>query len=134
MKQRILDEWDNKLIQLFKSNHCESVEEIKQIWADRCDLDIEYVNTKDIFEHLMTVAIELDLITPAHMLNLVEDARPENQWKFGILPHAGKDDYYINWLRVISSFLRLTEVKYLTGYVPVNHPEKTSAFYTECNA
>jgi hypothetical protein len=121
MKQRILDEWDNKMIQLFKSNRVDSLEEIKQIWADRCALDIEYVQVRDIFEHLMTLAIDMNLITPDNMLRLIEDARPENQWKFGIIPHAGKNDYYINWLRVISSFLRHTEVKYLSGYESINH-------------
>jgi hypothetical protein len=119
MKHRILDEWDVKMIQLFKSKHSDSLEEIKQIWADRCALDIEYVQVRDIFEHLMTLAIDMNLITPNRMLELIDDARPENQWKFGIVPHAGKSDYYINWLRVISSLLRLTEVKLLAGYTCV---------------
>lgn len=117
MKQRILDEWDIKLIQLFKSKHSESLEEIYQIWADRCGMDIEYVNARVVFEHLMGLAIDLNLITPIWMLDMIHDAQPENQWKFGVVPHAGKQDYYINWLRVISSFFRLTEVKNLPGYV-----------------
>ncbi len=109
-----LDKWDFRLIKYFKSRPPITVDGIKEIWAERCGIEVEYIKAEYIVDHLLSLTWDLELVNKQKMRQLIIDAHPVNGWKFGLV--RNQDDYWENWLAVLDSFLSLTEVKFLPGY------------------
>lgn len=118
-----LDEWDCRLISDFKwstSANPTTLESLKAIWAERCDLDIEYVHITDITEHLLDIIFQLNLLDNGYLFReFITSLHPTHNWKFVCRSnHYSKDetDYNLILLSRIDSLLSLTEVDKLNGY------------------
>lgn len=106
-----IDEWDYKLIRLFKSNVF-TINEIEELWGERCGLDIEYVHVEDINSHLLCLANSLNLFADYRLETFVLSLDPQENWKFCL----DKKDFQTVLLSRLISLFRLTEVSKLTGW------------------
>ena len=118
-----LDEWDCRLISDFKRStlaNPTTVNSLKAIWAERCDLDIEYVHITDITEHLLDIIFQLNLLDNSYRFReFIHSLHPKDNWKFTCKSnHYSNDetDYDLILLSRIDSLLSLTEVVKLNGY------------------
>jgi hypothetical protein len=122
-----LDQWQIQLIKYFKSNKDQQLDVCLAIWRERCCLPKDY-DTQGCLEYMVgdLVDVFMSMIgendREGSLRGLIFDAHQDQQWKF----HCGADRnqkypsdgyrYWVNWLWVIASRLRLTEVKYLTDF------------------
>lgn len=124
-KQVKLDEWDYKLIKACKSHVSSSnpltENTFKEIWAERCDLDIKHVDIKIVCEHLLELAQNLGLFDNNYTFNnFIFDLNKDNNWKFIC---SGRDyikndtkDFNLILLSRLDSLFSLTKVVMLPGY------------------
>jgi hypothetical protein len=113
---RKLDEYDYRLIHCFKQQK-ESLQDLKQVWADRCALPIDYVQTENITNYLLELAFDLNLITP----EFVKMLDFKKNFYFTCL---SRDEYFceatIDFQKILLSRLASlfgnTNVDYLPGY------------------
>ncbi len=123
-----LDQWQLQLIKYFKSNQTQMTSVCLDIWRERCALPKDYDATGciqylvgDLLKVIISMHEEntMGFSTGDIMQQLIFDAQPEQQWKFhrgANLHQTMNTSYWENWLWVIASRLRLTEVKYLTDF------------------
>jgi len=122
-----LDKWQIKFIKYFKSNEPQTLDVCLAIWRERCLLPKDY-DTRGCLEYMMRDLMDVFMSMigkndrEGSLCGLIFDAHPDQQWKFrcgaGLNQKYPSDDYHywVNWLWVIASRLRLTEVKYLTDF------------------
>lgn len=116
----MLDKWQIKIIKACKK--CEpfdkTLDNLRRIWAERCDLSLEYVieDNGDYFigEELHKI---LQIIQPKYVASfqILHDLRDDQQWRFkdGL---AAVCSFENNILRTFMSKITLTEVKNIPNY------------------
>ena len=91
---------------------------LRKIYARRVAISEPGVDNECLFVWLVSVAMGFD--KKVDFLELMIDASPENAWKFA----AGAwTDYWIRFVFVLASRIRLMEVQYIPGY-------RTPAYFT----
>ena len=116
-----IDEWDNQLIAFFKSNNVITLDKIKKIWGKRCGLDLDYVQTKDINEHLLLLAKNLGLFENDYVFKeFIFNLNITENWRFmyNNLKYLNKNtsEFDLILLSRLSSLFALTKVIDLPGY------------------
>jgi hypothetical protein len=118
-----LDEWDLAIIYYIKRSQNRTIEDVKNIWRERCYLPEEYtVSAQDLVNHFLPIALKIgeeNRNSTYSVLSIVEEASPENVWKCQNMIEGEKDQseiYFGRIFSVICSRLRLCEVKYLPGF------------------
>jgi hypothetical protein len=124
---KTLDKWDCAFIKLFKgcnsANHV-TVDKVKRIWADRCELDLEYCHIEDINQHFLDLANELGLFNkdkyPNRLKNFVFSLKQSENWKYTCVPleYLNRDttDFDLILLSRLDSLFSHTLVDDLPGY------------------
>jgi hypothetical protein len=119
-----LDNWDFAVIYYVKQEPKQTIAGIREIWAERCMLEVEDITTQCLVEHFYPIILSLSEITKnlTHTAeSIIVDAAPCNKWQFREMDvqNDGADvtiEYFNNIFRVICSRLRLCDVKYLDGF------------------
>jgi len=116
-----LDEWDCKLIKLFKNQNDITEESIKELWAEACEFEIKYVSISEIASHLLDLAREIGLFNNSYRFkSFIFDLNKENNWKYVCLgrPYIQREteDFNLILLSRLDSLFRNTNVDDLPGY------------------
>lgn len=111
-----VDEWDSKFIALTKNGHnydysiSDFILDAKKIWAERCLLHVEHVETEYLVQHFLPMISQLN---PRNVMTLINMSDPKAfRW-------VGRKDIPGYWdmaLYNIGSIFALTKVSYLEGY------------------
>ena len=115
-----LDKWDYQLILTFKrySDNNEA-SRAKDIWAERCALDHEFISFQDIVSHLEQTRADLYRIHPLwrfQTAHILEESAPRNDWKYPeVKSDSGEEAYWERLLLTYASIFRHTESKYFEG-------------------
>lgn len=118
---RPLDKWQIRPIKLFKSQagDADTCKAVFNIWAERCAITPEFAAKHAAYIVADLWQVWCSMLDEHKMdhdsLQLITDMQPDNQWKYG-MQELNCDPHFAAWLRVLASRLRLTEVKYLTGW------------------
>jgi len=115
-KKTTLDQWDFKLIQSLKTN-APMISNLQAILAERNAVKPEDIELVDLMNYLLDIVESFCKENDRDLFKLIIDSCNENQWKFNDLGLNKEKSTIKNWLRVLASRIRLTEVKYLPGYV-----------------
>jgi len=124
MKNQLeLDEWDFAVIYYIKRSQNRTIEDVKNIWRERCGLDEDYpISAQDLVNHFLPIVLKIGEENRSlnySALSIIEDASPENIWKCHNMIEGETDQneaYFGRIFSVICSRLRLCEVKYLPGF------------------
>lgn len=111
-----LNDWDYKLIHLCKSR-APKIEDFKSFWAERCALNIDYVNVVDICDNLIEIVDECGVKNDRYscsLFEIIKNLSPGDQWKYGL--KRDKNNYWENVLAVMVSKIQNLEIKYIPGY------------------
>lgn len=86
MKNQLeLDEWDLAVIYYLKQSQNRTIEDVKNIWRERCDLPEGYtVSAQDLVNHFLPIVLKIGEENRSlnySALSIVEGASPENVWK-----------------------------------------------------
>ncbi len=124
-----LTAWDHRVIFYVKQDKHPTIKGVKEIWAERCAVDIELIHAQDIIVEFLPILQHLFIKSGGNMrydqLEFIKDCAPNNHWKFRSfldeIAHdrvmfTDTDFYYYSVLAVILSRLRHTETKYLEGF------------------
>lgn len=135
MTTKTLDQWDCQLIYLFKSGD-PTIDELKALWAERCNIKQKYINLRDIAFHLLGIVYSVGFSGPFEFYEFVKNLDNNQQWKFtsrnkadNSIPSISLEDtslqnwgldcsnqHLLNIIRVCGSFLALRYIKDLPGY------------------
>jgi hypothetical protein len=115
-----LDKWDCEVIRLFKSCKSLSTVDFKVIWAERCNVEFDYVKLSDIVEHMLKLAVSLNLLTVdnGHKFILSLDSAHNSNYtagENGYLSHDTKD-FNLILLSRLEALFSFTEADKLPGY------------------
>jgi len=127
----ILNEWDFKIIKLFKScNYTNplTTDKIIFVWGERCWMDTVDVNIEHVCNHFLLLAQKLGLFNVEYNLSqFIFDLRKTSNWKYVSLSNhyldIETDDFNLILLSRLDSLFSLTDVVKLPGYA-----EWTKAF------
>jgi len=120
-----LDEWDCKMIHLFKSTNSENhitIEKVKQIWADRCGMGIEFMDLALINAHFLELANDLGIFAKSSykFVEFIYSLRPEENWKYTCIANRflkkETTDFNLILLSRLDSLFSHTLVVDLPGY------------------
>ena len=118
-----LDNWDFAVIYYLKQGENRNIIPIKEIWAERCMMEIEYVHMWDLVDHFLPIVLSLGEPNNSYYsaTRIIHDASPANKWQFCDMGEENNDkspvvEYYNNIFSVICSSLRLCDPKYLGGF------------------
>ena len=120
-----LDKWECAVIRAFKhgtSDNPLTINQLLEIWSERCGMDVEYVHLEYITEHMFEVARKLNLFDEydGKLLNFIQSLNPKENWKYVCRanPHKkDENDFDMILLSRLDSLFSLTEVSKLNGYV-----------------
>ena len=90
------------------------INKLREVWAERCSIDIKYVLNCSIAFHLIDIAEEIYLRHRPNNLSsasIVVELSPANDWKY---KDCG-DNFWDRVLLVYASALCHTEVDYIDG-------------------
>lgn len=119
INNKVMDEWDIKLIKLIKHNHQLTLNDLMVFWCERCEIDIEYVYSTDILDGLVEIVEKLGIL---NLQQFVLDILMENRWKFSlgeikkVTPLNVNELMVENMIWVLCSRIRLTEVSKIPNY------------------
>jgi len=123
MKNKILDEWDCRIIRHFKRSTVKNpidIDTLKGIYSDRCGMDMDYVRLQDITEHLLDLAFELNLLDNSYRFGeFIASLDPKHNWKYVCDVNQYKKDetdFQMILLSRLDSLFSLTNVDKLPGY------------------
>lgn len=107
MKEIKLDKWELQLIRAIKQEE-DFLTKCREIWAERCALEWQYVSLEYINRALCDLALEMNLIDVQFILDL----NPAHNWKF-----SNKNETFQEILfSRLASLFRLLEIKDIPGY------------------
>lgn len=116
----ILDQYDYRLIQLFKSCKPYTENDVKQIWAERCGTGVEFAQLEFINHHLTLLAYNLNLFSNEDIFtDFIYSLSPKQNWCYVTeksLLRIHTQDFNIILLSRLASLFSLTKVKDLPGY------------------
>jgi hypothetical protein len=122
-----LDSWDIETIQYVKENQKPTLTGIKTIWAERCALDVGYVQFQDIAVHLLRLCERLKLSNLGAYLvvDIALRLSPSKEWELGFnflnnntFFHNENDKYWARVTAVMASVFMNADMKDLPGYTP----------------
>jgi hypothetical protein len=124
-----LTQWDHSVIYYLKRHERRTITDIKNIWRERCGLDIDYpISSGDLINHFLPIVLkigELSKSTKYSATSIIIDAALDDAWMFHDMVSGTDEDsdspdvtdiYYNRIFTVICSRLRLCDVKYLPGF------------------
>jgi hypothetical protein len=112
-----LDKYDNELIAYLKQTTPLTIKGLKEIYAKRVEINVEYIHTHYIATHFLHIIQELNLTT---LENFAVKASPDCSWIYNIFKDApASGDYWTGILSVASSILMMTKVDRLPGYISI---------------
>lgn len=119
----VLSEWDIKIIRYMKhKSGSVSFEELRELWAERCAVDKEYVKLADIAQHLSEIIFNLKLIKSANQFSFFLMQMADKPWLRSICP--GLPEHGWNYIEHLTaecmSILVQANVSDLPGWKPLD--------------
>jgi hypothetical protein len=118
-----LTQWDHAVIYYVKQENKQSIADIKKIWAERYELDVEDIHSMNLIDHFLPIVLKIgeqNKSSKYSVFSIIEDASPKNSWMLRDMreteSESENDSYYNRIFTVICSRLRLCESKYLPGF------------------
>lgn len=105
-----LDKWDVRLIQMLKNERLPTFLELRELWAERCALELRFSQLAYVVEHM---AMLVDTFNPRPTSSLIYNTQPSRLWQYGA---ENVTDHWEIWAIVLGHHLRMTEVAKLPGY------------------
>lgn len=116
-----LDKWDIALIRLLKGERFPTFLDLRQLWAERNLIEIEFVSIAHVTEHM---AVLVEQFNPRSITSLIYNTQPSRMWQYG---SEGMTDHWEIWATVLGHHLRMTEVVKLPGYREAVEAEKQAS-------
>lgn len=120
MKQNVLDEWDCRLIRLFKRAESTNPDEVLKVWRERCNLPEGCGHLNDVNRHLIVLAHKLNLFQERFRFEqFIFSLQPEENWKYVTNVSALKKDttdFNLILLSRLESLFAFAESNRLPGY------------------
>ena len=115
-----IDEWDFKIINIFKSHIGETaliIDKIKKIWGERCALDPDYVRVSDINDRLIKIVYYSDVLNDERkFIDFINNFSEKNNWKFRHAYNKDNPDFDLMLLSRLDSLLSLARIDEIPGY------------------
>jgi len=115
-----LDRWDCLLIDNFKSFDRCNIPAIKGIWSKRCGIHHEFVNLVNINEHLIEVAVKIELLNQENLADFMYKLQPNCNWRYTCdsMPWILKDETDFNKIMLsrLASLFACAKISNLPGY------------------
>lgn len=113
-----LDEWDIKLIAYLKENGATSIRGMREIWAERCEMDVGFIHIAYVVSRMAEI---VEACNPMTLNDFINASCPSRKWQYGMYgesdPKLSTDG--LHWemaAQVLASRIKLTEHKKLPGY------------------
>ena len=108
-----MDKYDQLAIRACKNLHSELLlNRLRKIYGRRVNCSPQHVHNSDMLYWLLKVIEKFQVKFDVY--DLIWDAHPGNNWKFGA---NNVTDHCELFIHVVASRIRLTEVKYIPGYI-----------------
>ena len=125
-----LDSFDLQLITHFKRDEW-TIDSVKQIWAKRCAIDVEYVHLENINHRLLELVNQLQLLKNDYtFIEFVNSLDPAKNWRYAPPNESVKDFHSILFTR-LACLLTNTETRKIPGLYTYIHecngPQKLNA-------
>lgn len=106
-----LDQYQLELVRLVKTSRENRYQDLREWWARRCGIELQYVRDQYIVENMLEIVKLVE--SPVRLVELVQDAHPENRWRYR---EEFPDNYWGHWMASLTSRIRLYMIKDIPGW------------------